>query len=58
MKYKDYSFLAEKKRRRNCFLLGIVSGAILLLITMELLNYVIWYTKRKVNPSKCGRKGN
>lgn len=40
MKYKDYSFLAEKKRRRNCFLLGIVSGAVLLLIIMEVLNYV------------------
>ena len=40
VKYKDYSFLAEKKRRRNCFLLGNISGAILLLIIMELLNYV------------------
>ena len=40
MKYKDYSFLAEKKRIINYFLLGNVSGAILLLIIMELLNYV------------------
>ena len=40
MKYKDYSFLAEKKRRINYFLLGNVSGAILLFIIMELLNYV------------------
>jgi len=55
MKYKDYSFLAEKKRRINYFLLGNVSGAILLLIIMELLNYVKWYTKRKINTSKCGR---
>jgi len=40
MNHKDYSFLAEKKRKRNCFLLGNISGAILLLIIMELLNYV------------------
>jgi hypothetical protein len=39
-------------------LLGIVSGAILLLIIMELLNYVKWYTKRKINTGKCGRKRN
>jgi len=49
------SFLTEKRRRRNYFLLGNVSGAILLLIIMELLNYVNWYTKRKVDTGKCGR---